>query len=103
MKYDVHVFVCANQKVEGKKCCTETFGNEAVAKLRQKVKEAKLPLKIRVQKAGCLDVCQQGPALAIYPEGTFYGNLNLEMLDQIVDEHIIKGQKLAAHLLEDES
>jgi (2Fe-2S) ferredoxin len=103
MKYDVHVFICANQKAEGKKCCTEAFGNEAVSKLRQKVKEAKLPLKIRVQKAGCLDVCQQGPALAIYPEGIFYGNLNLEMLDQIVDEHIIKGQKLADHILEDES
>jgi (2Fe-2S) ferredoxin len=102
MKYDVHVFVCANQKTENRKCCTEGFGNEAVAKLRHIVKEAKLPLRIRVQKAGCLDVCQQGPALVIYPEGTFYGNLNMEMLDQIVHEHIIKGQKLDSFILEDE-
>jgi len=102
MKYDFHIFVCSNQKAEGKKCCTEAFGTEAVLQLRQKVKEANLPLRIRVQKSGCLDVCQQGPALAIYPEGTFYGNLNLEMLDDIVETHIRKGEIISDYLLEDE-
>ena len=71
MKYDKHIFVCANQKAEGKKCCGEAFGLEAVQHLRNKIKEANLPISIRVQKAGCLDVCQQGPALVVYPEGVF--------------------------------
>jgi (2Fe-2S) ferredoxin len=101
MRYDVHIFVCANQKAEGKKCCTEEFGNEAVQRLRQRVKEANLPLNIRVQKSGCLDVCALGPALAIYPEGTFYGKLNLEMIDEIVNTHLIKGELLKDHLLEE--
>jgi (2Fe-2S) ferredoxin len=101
MKYDIHVFVCANQKAEGKKCCTEAFGNEAVLKLRQKIKEENLPLKIRIQKSGCLDVCQQGPALVAYPEGSFYGNLNLEMLDSFVETVINRGEKLEEYLLED--
>ena len=101
MKYDIHVFVCANQKAEGKKCCTEAFGNEAVLKMRQKVKEENLPLRIRVQKSGCLDVCQQGPALVVYPEGNFYGNLNAGMLDSFVETVLKKGEKLEEFLLED--
>lgn len=101
MKYDYHIFVCANQKAEGKKCCTESFGNEAVQQLRQKIKAANLPHKIRVQKAGCLDVCQKGPAMVLYPEGIFYGNLQLEMLDQIVDRHIRNGEILTDHLLDE--
>jgi len=91
MKYDKHIFVCANKKPDGKKCCGEDFGLEAVQYLRNKIKEANLPISIRAQKAGCLDVCQLGPALVIYPEGTFYGNLTLDSLDQIVEEHLMKG------------
>jgi len=92
MKYDKHIFVCANQKAEGKKCCSEAFGLEAVQHLRNKIKEANLPISIRAQKAGCLDVCQQGPAMVIYPEGVFYGQLTIEALDQIVEQHLIKGE-----------
>ena len=92
MKYDKHIFICANQKAEGKKCCGEAFGLDAVQHLRNKIKEANLPVSIRVQKAGCLDVCQQGPALVVYPEGVFYGGLNLEALDQIFEKHIVKNQ-----------
>jgi (2Fe-2S) ferredoxin len=102
MKYDVHIFVCANQKPEGKKCCGEEFGMKAVQTLRQCVKQANLPAKIRVQKAGCLDVCQQGPALVIYPEGVFYGNLNEEMLPEIVEKHIARKEILENHLLPEE-
>jgi (2Fe-2S) ferredoxin len=94
MKYEKHIFVCANQKAEGKKCCGEAFGMEAVQHLRSRIKEANLQVEIRAQKAGCLDVCQHGPALVIYPEGTFYGSLTMGNLDQIFDSHILKGEKI---------
>jgi (2Fe-2S) ferredoxin len=94
MKYEKHIFVCANQKAEGKKCCGEAFGMEAVQHLRSRIKQANLQVEIRAQKAGCLDVCQHGPALVIYPEGTFYGSLTMENLDQIFDSHILKGEKI---------
>ena len=93
MLYDKHIFVCTNQKPDGKKCCGEAFGLEAVVKLRLRIKEANLPGTIRVQKAGCLGVCQQGPAMVIYPEGIFYGNLTFAALDQIVEKHLINGIK----------
>jgi len=100
MKYDKHIFVCANQKAEGKKCCGESFGLEAVQHLRAKIKEANLSVNIRAQKAGCLDYCQQGPALVIYPEGVFYGNLKIEDLDKIVEIHLGQGKIVEELLIE---
>lgn len=92
MKYDKHIFVCSNQKAEGKKCCGEAFGLEMVQRLRERIKEAGLPIQIRAQRAGCLDVCALGPALVVYPEGVFYGGLTLAAIDQIVDRHLKNGE-----------
>lgn len=92
MKYDKHIFVCANQKAEGKKCCGEAFGLEMVQRLRSRIRAANLPITIRAQRAGCLDVCEFGPALVVYPEGVFYGSLTPEAIDQIVDQHLAGGE-----------
>jgi (2Fe-2S) ferredoxin len=97
MKYDKHIFVCTNQKAEGKKCCGEAFGMELVNRLRARIKEENLSINIRAQRAGCLDVCAFGPAMVIYPEGVFYGALTLEHVDQIFEEHI-KGGKIVSEL-----
>jgi (2Fe-2S) ferredoxin len=102
MKYDHHIFICANQKAEGKKCCTESFGLEAVQKMRLLVRDAGLQKKIRIQKAGCLDVCQQGPALVIYPEGIFYGHLTMEVLPVIVDSHLKNGIPVEEFILSED-
>ena len=101
MKYDKHIFVCANQKAPGKKCCGETFGLELVQALRDKIKAADLQINVRAQRAGCLDVCGQGPALVIYPEGVFYGKLTLEAVDQIVDRHLAKNEIVTEFVLLD--
>lgn len=92
MRFEKHIFVCTNQKAEGKKCCGEAFGMEVVNRLRQRIKEENLQVKVRAQRAGCLDVCAMGPALVVYPEGTFYGLLTLEDVDRIFDQHIKKGE-----------
>lgn len=92
MKYDKHIFVCSNQKEGGKKCCGEAFGLQMVQMLREKIKTSNLPISVRAQRAGCLDVCAFGPALVVYPEGVFYGGLTLEAIDKIVDQHLAKGE-----------
>lgn len=92
MKYDKHIFVCANQKAPGKKCCGEAFGLEMVEKLRAKIKAKGLAINVRAQRAGCLDVCAFGPALVVYPEGVFYGSLTLDSIDAIVDQHLAQNK-----------
>lgn len=89
MKYKKHVFICTNQKAPGKKCCGEAHGMELVNTMKDLLKEKGMHLEIRAQKSGCLDVCAQGPALVVYPEGVFYGNVQTDDIKEIVEEHLL--------------
>jgi (2Fe-2S) ferredoxin len=92
MKYKKHIFICTNQKPEGKKSCGEVHGMQLVEAFKQLVKDNHLLVDVRAQKAGCLDVCAFGPALVVYPEGVFYGKVQLEDVQEIFDQHIMNDQ-----------
>ena len=92
MKYNKHVFICTNQKAEGKKCCGEERGMELVRLFKEKIKERGISFPIRAQRAGCFDVCAFGPAVVVYPEGTFYGHVTPSDVDEIIDSHLIGNQ-----------
>ncbi|MCE2787533.1 MAG: (2Fe-2S) ferredoxin domain-containing protein [Bacteroidota bacterium] len=92
MRFEKHIFICANQKAEGKACCGEQRGIELVEKFREVLTERGLKGKVRAQRAGCLDACKFGPALVVYPEGTYYGHVKPEDVATIIDEHIVNGR-----------
>ena len=48
--------------------------------------------KVRINKAGCLDRCEEGPVVVIYPQGTWYTYVDNEDIDDIIDRHIVKGE-----------
>ena len=103
MKYDCHVFVCANQKPEGRKCCGEADGLEAVKFLREFLRnQTTTDRKIRVQRAGCLDLCSKGPAMVVYPEGTFYQFRSNEDLSEIAEQHLLQGAPVQNLMIADE-
>jgi (2Fe-2S) ferredoxin len=95
MRYQNHIFVCTNQKAEGKTCCGEARGMELVEKFRDAIKEAGLVGKVRAQRAGCLDACKHGPAVVVYPEGTYYGQVGPDDVKRIIEEHVMGGKELA--------
>jgi (2Fe-2S) ferredoxin len=88
-KYSKHIFVCTNTKAPGKKCCGEEHGMQLVEAFRNELKQRGITKEMRVQRAGCLDVCAQGPACVVYPEGIFYGNLQIEDVPELVEKHLI--------------
>jgi len=90
MIYDKHIFICINQRAEGahRKSCGEAHGMEIVDAFKKKLKEKNLPIKLRAQKAGCLDICDFGQTVAVYPEGVFYVGVELADVDEIIEEHI---------------
>jgi (2Fe-2S) ferredoxin len=92
MRYEKHIFICTNQKGEGKACCGETRGMELIEKFRDAIKLAGLTGKVRAQRSGCLDACKFGPALVVYPDGTYYGNVQPEDVEKIISQHIIGGK-----------
>ena len=94
MIYDKHIFICINQRAPEapRKSCGEAHGLEIVDAFKQKLKEKNLPIKIRAQKSGCLDICDFGQTLVIYPEGVFYVGVELSDIDEIIEEQIINNR-----------
>lgn len=90
MVYDIHIFVCTNQRTGTERLsCGEAHGIDLVTEFKKQTKELKTNLKIRAQRAGCLGICDFGPTVAIYPEGTFYVGVKKEDVVEIVQSHII--------------
>jgi (2Fe-2S) ferredoxin len=95
LKYDKHIFICTNQragKPGEKPSCGETHGMEIVAAFKKKINDKKLPIKVRAQRAGCLDICNYGQTIAVYPEGIFYVGVEVGDVDEIIEEHIVHGR-----------
>lgn len=97
MRYKKHIFICTNTRKEGVKCCGGENGLELIRHLKKRWSDSKSSDKIRIQSSGCLDICEQGPAMVIYPEGTFYGQLDLQKADIIFEKHI-KNNEVVAEL-----
>jgi len=90
MKFKKHIFICTNQRAEGeKKSCGEECGLALVKAFKKALKENNLKDEMRAQRAGCLDACDFGPSMVIYPEGIYYGGVQLSDVDEIVNEHLI--------------
>jgi (2Fe-2S) ferredoxin len=94
LKYEKHLFICTNQRGEKapRPSCGEEHGIELVKAFKKAINDKKLNIPIRSQKAGCLDLCEQGPTVVVYPEGVFYGNVQLKDIQEIVDKHIVLGK-----------
>jgi (2Fe-2S) ferredoxin len=89
MKYKKHVFVCVNERNDGRKSCGEAVGMALVNEFKRLIQEKNLQVDIRAQKAGCFDVCGYGPVAVVYPEGVFYKNLKIEDITLIVEQHLV--------------
>lgn len=89
MKYKKHVFICTNTKEAGKKCCGEERGMALVQAFKDEIRNRGLQTQMRAQKTGCLDACNFGPSLVVYPEGTYYGNVQLSDVTEIVEKHLL--------------
>lgn len=93
LKYDKHIFICTHQRLPGEKqSCGEQHGLALVTAFKKLIKDHQLPLKIRAQRAGCLDICTKGPTLVVYPEGVFYVGVKLEDVKEIFESHLLNNQ-----------
>lgn len=92
--YQRHVFFCLNQRDDGRACCASRDAEAMQAHAKQRVKALGLAGagKVRVNKSGCLDRCDEGPCVVVYPEGTWYTYVDQHDIDEIVDEHLVHGR-----------
>ncbi|MBS1650971.1 MAG: (2Fe-2S) ferredoxin domain-containing protein [Bacteroidetes bacterium] len=99
MIYDIHIFVCTNERSSGAISCGEDHGLSLVAEFKKQIKTINANLKLRTNKCGCLGICDYGPTIAIYPEGTFYVGVKLNDVKEIIESHLIKNIKVERLLL----
>jgi (2Fe-2S) ferredoxin len=92
--FKYHVFFCTNQREAGEQCCGSCNAAEIRGYAKQRIKELGLngKGKVRINTAGCLDRCSEGPVMVIYPEATWYTYVDREDIDEIIQEHLQNGR-----------
>lgn len=95
--YRHHVFFCVNQRQNGEQCCNDVGAQELRDYAKKRIKELGLngAGKARVNNAGCMDRCKEGPVIAIYPEGVWYSYVDKDDIDEIIDEHLVNDRVVA--------
>lgn len=91
--YKHHVFFCCNQRAEGESCCNNLGATEAQTYAKDRIGQLKLKGKgkIRINKAGCMDRCDEGPIIVVYPEEVWYHYVDKEDIEEIIQEHLVQG------------
>jgi (2Fe-2S) ferredoxin len=92
--YRYHVFFCVNRRQDGSPCCQNFDAQQMRDYAKGRVKALGLAGRggVRVNTAGCMDRCSQGPVMVVYPEGVWYTYVDREDIDEVIEEHLLHGR-----------
>lgn len=99
--YRVHVFCCVNERPADhpRGCCLAKGSQDLRDYMKARAKELRLS-QVRINASGCLDRCELGPTMVIYPEGVWYGYRTKEDIDEILETHVVKGGRVERLMLQ---
>jgi NADH:ubiquinone oxidoreductase subunit F (NADH-binding)/(2Fe-2S) ferredoxin len=89
-----HVLIC------GGTGCTSSKSDLIKKRFEEKVIEVNLENEIQIVSTGCFGLCEEGPIVIVYPEGSFYSRMTIDRVDEIVEEHLVKGRVVKKYLYE---
>jgi (2Fe-2S) ferredoxin len=101
-KFERHIFSCTNQRPDRspRGCCDPSGGAELHRQFKAKLSERGIRnTRVRANKSGCLDQCEMGPTVVVYPEAVWYGHVTAEDVDEIIHSHIIGGKPVERLIL----
>lgn len=99
--FERHIFVCENLRAADhpRGCCALKGSTEVRARFKELVARHGLKGRVRANTAGCLDNCENGITVVIYPEGVWYGRVTLADVDEIFERHVVGGVPVERLLL----
>jgi (2Fe-2S) ferredoxin len=102
--YERHVFVCTNERPAGhpRGCCKARGSEDVRNALKAELHRLGLSGRVRVNTSGCLDACEFGPAVVVYPEGIWYGHVTAADAAEIAEKTVMNGEVISRLLIPDE-
>ena len=99
-----HVFVCINERAADhpRGCCKTKGSPEVRDALKKALKDRGIKGEVRANNAGCLDQCEQGVTVVVYPEQVWYGHVTVDDIEELVEKHIVGGEAVERLMLPDQ-
>jgi (2Fe-2S) ferredoxin len=101
LKYSHHVFVCINQRPPGhpKGDCASRGSRDLFLKFQEEIEKRQLWERVAVNGTTCLGPCNLGASVVVYPEDIWYGQVGVNDVEEIMDQHIVGGKPVERLLL----
>ena len=102
--FEKHIFICCNQREAGhpRGCCDPDADDGLQKAFKQALADRDLQRRMLANKAGCLDQCEHGPTVVVYPDAVWYGGVTEADLAEIIESHLLGGIPVARLRLADE-
>lgn len=102
-RFEKHIFVCENVRAQNhpRGCCSEKGSVQLKDYLKKRVKELGINSDIRINSSGCLDACEFGAAIVVYPEQIWYGGVSMADAEEIIQSHLIHNQPVDRLFIKD--
>lgn len=92
--YQQHIFICTNRRDPNnpKGSCANRNSEEICNAFKKELAERGLRGEMRANSSGCLDQCEHGPTVVVYPEGVWYQVKTVDEVKEVVEEHLVNGR-----------
>lgn len=96
-----HVFICTSCRLGGTQngVCAKKGSPDLLMALMQEVEDRDLTSDVMINNTGCFGICQNGPVMVVYPQGTWYGNLDEDAILKICEEHFEQGNPVEEYMI----
>lgn len=104
-KFEKHIFICCNTREADhpRGCCCNPDGKGELQWLfKSKLTQRGLHKRVRANKSGCLDQCELGPTVVVYPDAVWYGHVTAADVDEIIESHIVNNRPVERLVIPDE-
>ena len=93
-KFQRHLFICTHERDpdDSRGCCSQHSSAKVASAFKKRLHDAGFRRIVRANKSGCLDQCDRGTTIVVYPDNVWYGGVTLDDVDEIIEEHIRNGR-----------